>query len=143
MPRVQTLFAATTLALIALGLFASVSSGFDFLIGEKRGFGFSLEVPIFGMAALFCGFAFVYSIRYIPFSLTMAKWHFWGSIVGVTLCIIAVATFKFGARALLVLGSLGVKLVVFSVITGLLTFLSVQVWFAFDLTRAVLSLRKS
>jgi hypothetical protein len=149
MPRVQNLFAATALALIALGIFASipsrsgVPSGFDVLIGGKNGFGLSLEVPLFGMAALFGVFAFLYSIRYIPFSPTMAKWHFWCSLVGVALCITGGAIFRFGARALLAWGSLGVSSIAFSVVAGLLMFLAVQFWFAFDLTRAVLSLRKS
>jgi hypothetical protein len=149
MPRVQNLFAATALALIALGIFASipsrsgVPSGFDVLIGGKSGFGLSLEVPLFAMAALFGVFAFLYSIRYIPFSPTMAKWHFWCSLVGVALCITGGAIFRFGAHALLALGSLGVNLMAYTLIAGLLTFLSVQLWFVFDLTRAFLSLRNS
>jgi hypothetical protein len=146
MPKVQNLFAATALVLIVLGLLASMAapSSFDVLIGEKRGFGLSLQLPLFGMATLFGLFAFLYSIGYtLPFSPIMAKWHFWCSLLGVALLITGGAILRFAITNPNGPRPFGLNSIVFSVIAGLLTFLSVQVWFACDLARAVLSLRKS
>jgi len=101
-------------------------------------------VPFYGVAALFGVFAFLYSIGYIiPLSPTLAKWHFWLSFVGVALCIAGGAIFWFGAEKAKEPWTVGVNLIAFSVIAGLLTFLPVQLWFAFDLARAVLRLSKS
>jgi hypothetical protein len=142
--RVQNLFAMTSLALLTGGIFASmVSSGFAVIVGQRQAFGLRLQVPLFGIATLFSLFAFLYSIGYIPFSPTMAKWHFWLSLVGVALCITGGAIFRFGAENAKEPWTWGVNSIAFSVIAGLLTFLSVQVWFAFDLARAVLRLSKS
>jgi protein-S-isoprenylcysteine O-methyltransferase Ste14 len=101
-------------------------------------------VPFDLIAALFGVFAFLYSIGYIiPLSPTMSLWHFWLSFVGATLVIMGGAIFWFGARNAKEPWTVGVNSIVFSIAAGLLAFLSVQLWFAFDLARAVLRLSKS
>jgi hypothetical protein len=82
MLRIQNLFAVASLLFLSLGLLASriASTGFTFQIGQRRGFGLSLEVPFYCIAALFGAFAFLYSIGYIPFNPMMARWHF-GSVL--------------------------------------------------------------
>jgi hypothetical protein len=65
------------------------------------------------------------------------------SFVGVTLCFIGGAIFRFGAEDAKEPWTLGVNAIVFSVGAGLLAFLPVQLWFAFDLVRAVLRLKTS
>jgi hypothetical protein len=142
--RIQNLFAMTSLALLAGGIFASMmSSGFTLILGQRRGFGLGYQVPLFGIAALFSVFAFLYSIGYIPFSPTMAKWHFWLSLVGVALCIAGAVIFRFAAENAKEPWTVGVNSIVVSVFAGLFAFLPVQLWFAFDLARAVLRLSKS
>lgn len=144
MPRVENLFAATALAYLAVGLFTGTYSGFIVLVGQIQVPGLRFQVIFYGVAALFGVFAFRYSIGYIlPLSPTMAKWHFWLSFVGVALCIGGGAIFRFGAENAKEPWTLGVNSIALTVVGGLLMFLSVQVWFAFDLARAVFSLRKS
>jgi len=83
----ENLYEATALAYFALGLFTGTYSGFTVLVGRTQVPGLRLQVPIYGVAALFGVFAFLNSIGYIiPLSPTMAKWHFWLSFVGVTRC---------------------------------------------------------
>jgi hypothetical protein len=144
MPRVENLFAATALAYLALGLYTGSYSAFTVLVAQRQVPGLRLQVPFYCFAALFGMFAFLYSIGYIiPFSPLMAKWHFWLSFVGAGLCIAGGAVFWFGAENAKDPWTWGVNTIVFSVAGGLLMFLSVQLWFAFDLARAVLNLRKS
>lgn len=144
MPRGENLFAATALAYLALGLYTGSYSAFTVLVAQRQVPGLRLQVPFYCFAAFFGVFAFLYSVGYIiPFSPLMAKWHFWLSFVGVTLCITGEAIFRFGAENAEEPWTWGVNLIAFSVITGLLAFVPVQLWFAFDLARAVLSLRKS
>jgi hypothetical protein len=63
----------------------------------------------------------------------MARWHFWLSLVGVVLCATGAAIFWFGAEHAKEPWTWGVNLIAFSWITGILIFLPVQLWFAFDL----------
>jgi hypothetical protein len=144
MLRIQNLFALTSLVLLAGGIALSMtSSGLTVIAGHRHGFALGFQVPLFGVAAIFGMFAFLYSIGYIPFNPTMPKWHFWLSLVGVALCIIGALIFRFGAENAKEPWTLGVNSIVFSVVVGLLAFFSVQLWFAVDLTRAVLSMRRS
>jgi hypothetical protein len=144
MPRVENLFAATASGYLAVGLFTGTYSGFEVLVGQTQIPGLRFQVTFYGVAALFGVFAFLYSIGYIlPLSPTMAKWHFWLSFVGVALCVAGGAIFRLGAENAKEPWTLGVNSIALSVIGGLFMFLSVQVWFAFDLARAAFNLRKS
>jgi hypothetical protein len=143
-PRVENLFAMTSLAYLALGLFTGTYSGFIVFVGPRQVPSLRFQVVFYGVAALFGLFAFLYSTGYIiPLSPLMAKWHFWLSFVGVSLFITGGAIFWFGAENAKEPWTLGVNSIGFSIIGGLFAFLSVQVWFAFDLARAVLRLSKS
>ena len=144
MPRVENLFALTALAYLAAGLYAGTYSGFVVLVGQTQVPGLRFQVLFYGVAALFGVFAFLNSIGYIiQLSPTATKWHFWLSFVGVALCFIGGAIFRFGAENAKEPWTLGVNSIALLVIGGLFMFLSVQVWFAFDLARAVFNLRKS
>jgi hypothetical protein len=124
MLRIQNLFAVASLLFLSPGLLASqiASTGFTFQIGQRRGFGLSLEVPFYCIATLFGAFAFLYSIGYIPFNPMMARWHFWLSLVGVVLCVTGAAIFWFGAEHAKEPWTWGVNLIAFSWITGILIF---------------------
>jgi hypothetical protein len=93
------------------------------------------------MAALFAVLAFLYSIGYIPFSSAMTRWHFWLSLVSAIVCLTGAAIFywyasitpdttdtKVGLGGTLLAASFG---------AGILTFVSMQVWFTVDLARAL------
>jgi hypothetical protein len=143
-PRVENLFALTALAYLAAGLYVGTYSGFVVLVGQTQVPGLRFQVLFYGVAALFGVFAFLNSIGYIiQLSPTATKWHFWLSFVGVALCFIGGAIFRFGAENAKEPWTLGVNAIVFSVGAGLLAFLPVQLWFAFDLVRAVLRLKTS
>lgn len=144
MSRIPNLFAATALAYLAVGLFTGRYSGFIVLVRQIQVPDLRFQVIFYGIAGLFGVFAFLYSIGYIiPLSPTMSKWHFWLSFFGVALCIAGGAIFRFGVENAKEPWTLGMNLIAFSLITGLLMFLPVQLWFAFDLARAVLKLRSS
>jgi hypothetical protein len=114
---------------------------------QNRGYAFSVEMPFYCIAALFGIFAFLYSIGYIPLSATMARWHFWLSVVSVVVCIAGAATFswyvEYAERARIVDTNIGTggTLVAVSFAAGLLTFVSMQLWFAVDLARALVKMR--
>ena len=98
MLRTQNLFALTGIVLLALGLLTSqfaFASRFTFQVGaQNRGYAFSLEMPLYCIAALFAAYAFLYSVGCIPFSSAMPKWHFWLSLVSVVVCIAGAAIFS-------------------------------------------------
>jgi hypothetical protein len=143
-PRVENLFALAALAYLAVGLYTGTYSGFEVLVGQTQVPSLRFQVLFYGVAALFGGFAFLNSIGYIiQLSPTVMTWHFWLSFVGVTLCFIGGAIFRFGAENAKEPWTLGVNAIAFSVGVGLLAFLSVQLWLAFDLVRAVLRLKTS
>jgi hypothetical protein len=147
MLRTQHLFAFTTIGLLALGLLASQFGSQPHLTiqagAQNRGYAFSSEMPFYCIAALFGLFAFLYSIGYIPFNSTMARLHFWLSLISVAVCIAGAAIFswyvEYAERTKIVDTELGTSgmLLAASFAAGLLTFVSMQLWFAVDLARAL------
>jgi hypothetical protein len=145
MLRIQNLCALTTIGLLALGLVASQfksATGFTIQIGaQNRGYGFSIEMPLYCIGALFAVLAFLYSIGYIPFSSAMTRWHFWLSLVSAIVCLTGAAIFYWYASRMpdttdTKLG-LGGTLLAASYAAGLVTFVSMQLWFTVDLARAL------
>lgn len=149
MLRSQNLFAFAAIGLLAFGLLASrfaSASGITITLGaHNRGYAFSVEMPLYSLAALFATFAFLYSIGYIPFNSTMAKWHFWLSLISVVLCVAGWMIFSWyaenaGRSADTSIGPRGM-LVAAAFLAGFLTFVSMQLWFAIDLARALFKMR--
>jgi hypothetical protein len=151
MLRAQNLFAVVAMGLLAFGLLASKfasQTGFVIQAGaHNRGYGFSNQMPLYCMAALFAGFAFLYSIGYIPFSSTMMRWHFWLSLVSVVLCVAGWAIFSWYAECAERIAETkvgqGGTLLAASFALGVLMFVSMQLWFVMDLARALLTMRKT
>jgi hypothetical protein len=151
MLRAQNLFAVAAIGLLAFGLLASkFASQTEFVIqagANNRGYGFSNQMPLYCMAALFAGFAFLYSIGYIPFSSIMMRWHFWLSLVSVVLCVAGWAIFswysEYAERIADTKVGPGGMLLAASFVAAVLTFVSMQLWFAIDLARAILKMRKA
>ncbi len=88
MPRVENLSAITSMALLIAGVLLphfAPNSGWS-MTWRGTGYGFSYQMPCYGIASLFGVFAFLYSIGYIPFDKTVAQWHFWLSLGSVILC---------------------------------------------------------
>ena len=144
MLRAQNLFAVAAIGLLGFGLLASKfgsKTGVAIHVGA-RGYGFSNQMPLYCMAALFAGFAFLYSIGYIPFSSAMMRCHFWLSVVSVVLCVGGWAIFSWYANSVTdtKIGPHGVLLAA-PFVAGLLTFASTQLWFAIDLARALFKMR--
>lgn len=148
MVRTDNLFGLAAIGLIALGLLASqlnAQTGFMVLpVGATHGYGIGMQAPIYFLAALFCIFAFLYSIGYIPFSPTMVTWHFWVSFGSVLVCILGAASFVGFAFGMTEphLGPAG-TLVAATFVLGILTFVSMQAWFAVDLARAILKMHSA
>jgi hypothetical protein len=143
MLRTQNLFALTSIVLLALGLLTSqfaFASRFTFQAGaQNRGYAFSLEMPLYCIAALFAAFAFLYSIGYIPFTSAMPRWHFWLSLVSVVVCVAGAAIFSWQVSRNTTDTTLGLggTLLAASFAAGLVTFVSMQLWFTVDLARAL------
>ena len=110
--------------------------------GSSTTYGFELQTFCNALALLFCFFAFIYSIGYIPFGPTTTRWHLWLSLAGVALLIA-------GQTGLGVLASRGtqlregtpVTLIGLSLIVGLGLFLIAQFWFAVGFARALMRMR--
>ncbi|QNI34557.1 hypothetical protein H7849_12055 [Alloacidobacterium dinghuense] len=131
--RVQNLFALSSVAFLAFGFVLSKvpgAAGITLAISGHRGYGIASQTPLYLIGTLFGLFAFFYSIGYLSFNQTMAHWHFALSVLGVLLIIIGWALFP----------NANINLIVASIAVGLLFFLSAQLWFAFDITRAVVHL---
>jgi hypothetical protein len=138
MLRTPNLFACAAIGLLAFGLVASKlwpQTGFAIYTGAHSPvYGFSNEMPFYCIAALFASFAFLYSIGYIPFSATMMQWHFWLSLVSVVVCVAGWAIFSWYAdRMTNTQLRPGGILLVAAFLAALLTFVSMQLWFAIDL----------
>jgi hypothetical protein len=147
MLRTQNLFAFAAMGLLAFGLLASQFGSLPHLTfgTQNHGYAFSSEMPFYCIAALFAAFAFLYSIGYIPFSATMARWHFWLSLLSVLICFAGAVIFhRYASRitgtADTQLGPGGMLLAA-SFAAGLLTFVSMQLWFTVDLARALFKMR--
>jgi hypothetical protein len=142
MLRTPNLFACAAIGLLAFGLVASKlwpQTGFAIYTGAHSPvYGFSNEMPLYCIAALFAGFAFLYSIGYIPFSATMMQWHFWLSVVSVVVCVAGWAIFSWYVdRMTNTNQGAGGMLIAAALVASLLTFVSTQLWFAIDLARAL------
>ena len=91
MPRIQTLFAITSVLCAGLGL---VCTRFARYLGVALWHrGFSLDTFCYGCAALFCLFAFVYSTGYLPIHRVAAQWHLVLTWAGLILFVIGFASF--------------------------------------------------
>jgi hypothetical protein len=143
MLRIQNLCALTTIGLLALGLGVSQFRSQTELViqSESHGYAFRKEMPFYCIAALFGVFAFLYSIGYIPFTSAMTRWHFWLSFVSVLVCFSGAAIFYRYVSSITDttdtrLGPGGMLLAAFFA-AGLVTFVSMQLWFTVDLARAL------
>jgi hypothetical protein len=141
MSRVTTLFAVAAIALISAGIIAEywfTNTGITWTSNRTTGYAFPLDVPCNALAALFCVFAVRYSIVYIPFSTTSAKWHFWLSTVGVVsfaigfLCIPSLLSAP-GGGSLTGYGNFVVGLF----FAGVAVFLIAQIWFVISFVLGV------
>jgi hypothetical protein len=146
MLRTPNLFACAAIGLLAFGLVASKlwpQTGFAIYTGAHSPvYGFSNEMPLYCIAALFAGFAFLYSIGYIPFSATMMKWHFWLSLLSLVVCVTDWGIFSWYVdRMTNTNQGAGGMLIAAALVASLLTFVSMQLWFAIDLARALFKLR--
>ncbi len=90
MLRLPTLFAtiAAVALILGLGLRLDLSTGLTLTL-PKTTYLISYRILCFGVATWFCLFAFLYSIRIIPWSAQAATWHFGLSLVLVALFITA------------------------------------------------------
>ena len=141
-----TIYAVLTGLFLVLGIFASrLASNSSIAIawpGSNTTYGFPLQTFCNAFALLFCLFAFIYSLGYIPFDLTTTRWHLGLNLAGVALLIA-------GQTGLGVLASRGtqlregtpVTLISLSLIVGLGLFLIAQLWFAVGLARALMRMR--
>jgi hypothetical protein len=89
MSRPSELFATCAIALLLAGLALPRFTVFyrvfvDVSIHDTY-YALFAKTPLFGLAALFGVFAFVYSIWILRISQSAAIWHFWLSIIGVVL----------------------------------------------------------
>ncbi len=144
MLRVDNLFVIAALALLVLGLAlgpAGLSQSMA-ITNPRASYAFFLQTSCNAVAALFCLFAFLYSVGYIPFGSTMARWHFWLSLAGVVLCAAGWTRFSVLARGE-TSGGLPVTLVGISLFASVLIFFFAQAWFAVGLTRALLKMRQT
>lgn len=150
MLRTTNLFGVAAAMLLILGLFLGSGGAIARHNGMAQGmaihwgrtaYAISMQTPCNGVAALFCIFAFVYSIRYIPLSNATAQWHFWLSLAAVLLFAAGWTGFSILARGETTEGS-SVTLVAVSLLGSVLIFLLAQAWFAVGLTRAVLKMRQ-
>jgi hypothetical protein len=140
MLRTPNLFACAAIGLLTFGLVASKlwpQTGFAIQAGA-RAYGFDNQMPLYCIAALFAGFAFLYSIGCIPFSATMMQWHFWLSLVSVVVCVAGWGIFSWYVdRMTNTNEGAGGMLIAAALVASLLTFVSMQLWFAIDLARAL------
>jgi hypothetical protein len=85
--RIAILFGAAAALLITMGILASrFSTQLGWSIDWRgKGYGFPIQTLCFGLAACFCGFAFIYSLWVIPWSTRAATWHLALSLVCVAI----------------------------------------------------------
>ena len=146
MNRVASLFAIVGLLFAVLGLATTRQRSFDATITHgTTAYVISPQFFLYGIAALYCASACLDSIGYFPIDKTLAQWHFWLSTV-------AVALFIGGFLWLRSLGqhpaptqNLGVEgtVMAISFLSSIPIFLIAQLWFAVELLRAILRMRRS
>jgi hypothetical protein len=142
--RTEWVFPAAAVVLLAVGLVARLSPPVTIWSAQSNsGYGYNLrpEAPIFGIAALCCILAALYSLGHIPFSEALARWHPWLTVVGLVMLGLGM-----GALLLLLGGrasGLGVAgaLAIASVVGGIGVFVVAQTWFLAELFRAVAKMR--
>jgi hypothetical protein len=144
MARVENLCVITSIILLIAGIstpYIPLNTGWSVIVGNTS-FGLSWETPLYWLATLFCFFACVYSIRYIPFDTRLVQWHFWLSLGCVVWCIIGLVVFDVVVRGETEprLGITGQALAL-SFVATLPIFLATQVLFAFALVRALIKMR--
>jgi hypothetical protein len=143
MQRVANLCVITGIFLLAAGIlipYLMPNTGWS-LHWRGTGYGFSWQMPCYGLAALFSLFAFLYSISYLPFDKTVAQWHFWLSLGCVMLYASGQGFFYMAMRDGTV-PQLGLKgtVIALSFLASVPVFLATQLLFAFELVRAVVKL---
>jgi hypothetical protein len=96
MPRLPMLFATAAIVALLLGL---LTSRFDLLAGmtitlPRATYFVSNGILCYGVALVFCLFAFLYSIWIVPWSAQAGVWHFSLSVLSVGLFLVASIRFK-------------------------------------------------
>lgn len=151
MPRTQTLFALTSVALLIAGLsmpFLAPTQGITVTYprpapGQPYAVMYSPRVPCYGLAAFFAVFAFLYSLWNIPFSRALVHWHFWLTFGSVALAAVGFLVFAIVAEKNLAsgpFGPFGIAVTLFFA-ASIPIFLAAQLWFVIDLIRALLRMR--
>jgi hypothetical protein len=141
--RGDSLFAMASLILLILGLVLRINSPMQSIsinLSKHTAYALSLQTPCYGIAALFCLFAFLYSIGYIPFNKTITQWHFWLSVTSIALFILGFIGLGTLGQKVLIQG-IPQKVVLLSFLTSLPIFLFGQAFFAIGLTRSLLKMR--
>jgi hypothetical protein len=106
MARVETLCVVTSIILLAAGIstpYLLLNTGWSVNLGNIQ-FALSWET-LYGVAALFCLFACLYSIGYLPFDKSVIQWHLWLSRGCVVSCVIGQVVFYLALRRELGLNS--------------------------------------
>jgi hypothetical protein len=142
--RTEWVFPVTAVVLLAVGLAARLSPAVTMWTAQSNNaYGHNLrpEAPIFGIAALCCIVAALYSLGHIPFSETLATWHPWLSVAG-----LAMLGLGIGGLLLLLAGrasGLGVTgaFAIASLVGGIVMFIVAQTWFLVELFRAIAKMR--
>ena len=144
MQRVTYLCGITGIVLLAAGVLVPylMPNMAWSLHWRGRAYGFSWQVPCYGLAVLYSLFAFLYSIGFLRFDATVAQWHFWLCLGCIVLYVSGQAFFDQAMRddAAHQLGLKGTAIAV-SFIASIPVFLALQVLFAFELVRALVKLR--
>ena len=142
--RTKWVFPVTAVVLVTVGFVARLSPAVTIWSApSNNGCGYNLrpEAPIFGIAALCCILAALYSLGHIPFSETLARWHPWLSVVGLAMLGLGIGglVLLLGRRA----SGLGVTgaLAIASLVGGIAVFTVAQTWFLVELFRAVAKMR--
>jgi hypothetical protein len=143
MQRVANLCVITGVVLLAAGVlmpYLTPGTGGS-LHWRGIGYGFSWQTPCYGLAALFSLFAFLYSIGYLPFDKTVARWHFWLSLGCVVLFVLGMVIFYVTVRGGTTpkLGVAGTAFAV-SVLASIPIFVVTQLFFAVALVRALMKM---
>jgi hypothetical protein len=144
MQRLENLSAITSIALLVGGiLITHFAPNLAWSIHWRgTGYGFSWQMLCNGLAVLFSVFACLYSVNYIPFDKALLQWHFWLSLCSVVFCAVEWTIFSILAERNTLpsqLSVLGIT-VVLSFFLSVLVFVSAQLLFAVNVTRALLKM---
>ena len=108
-------------------------------------YAFPFQTPCYGIAALFCLFACLNTIGYIPYDRITVQWHFWLSVGSVVLFIAWFVWLRAAAQHSVTAPSLGASGTILAVLflSSVPIFLIAQAWFVIGLVRAILRMRHS